>query len=142
MLDNLLGDFVYTPAVQSAVAQSNYFRDPLRIPQYLKGCTFLPDVLDHSTDLYRSRFTQLKRLALVMAERDTMIFPKESEYFAAFADGGWDRIIPANEQPWYTKVGLKELDQSGRISVLTTAGDHLRFSQTDLNKWIDQFFLQ
>jgi palmitoyl-protein thioesterase len=141
LLDYLLGDFVYTPAVQTSVAQSNYYRDPLKIKAYLKGCSFLPDILDHATAQYRSRFTSLKHLALIMAERDTMIFPKESEYFGAFADGGWRKVIPANQQPWYETIGLRELDAAGRISALSTPGDHLRFSQKDLNDWVDKFFM-
>jgi len=141
LLDYLLGDFVYTPAIQSSVAQSNFFRSPLMIHQYLKGCSFLPDILDHSTELYKSRFVTLKHLALVMAERDTMIFPKETAYFGAFADGSWRRVIPAAHQPWYESIGLKELEESGRLTALSTPGDHLRFSQRDLNEWIDRFFL-
>jgi len=141
LLDYLLGDFVYTPAVQSSVAQSNYFRDPFKIKEYRKGCTFLPDVLDNAAAAYKARFVQLKRLALVLAQRDTMIFPKESEIFAAFADNSFNTVVLAKGQPWYDSMGLRELDETGRISVLQTDGDHLQFSIEELNLWIDEFFM-
>ena len=142
LLDLLLGDFVYTPAIQSSIAQSNYFRDPLKISEYLSGSAFLPFFLENPPKEYRDRFVQIKKLVLIMAKRDTMIFPKESEYFGAFQDGGWSKIIPGNEQPWYETLGLKEMDQNKKIVTLTTEGDHLAFSANELYTWLDQFFMQ
>jgi len=141
LLDYLLGDFVYTSAIQTSVAQSNYFRDPFKISQYMKGCLFLPTVLEQAPTAYKDRLVTLKHLVLLMAERDTMIFPKESEYFGAFSDESWELVIPAHLQPWYKTLGLQDLENQGRLVLLTTKGDHLQFSRTELYGWIDQYFI-
>jgi hypothetical protein len=132
---------VYTPAVQSAVAQSNYFRDPFKIKSYKSGCSFLPDILDGANDLHKQRLTSLRKLVLVMAERDTMIYPKETAVFGFCADNSFDRIVPPADQPWYKSLGLGQMLAKGQLAVDTTEGDHLRFSITELYNWIDSYFV-
>lgn len=42
LFDHFLGALAYTELAQASLAQANYFRDPLRIPEYLAANVFLP----------------------------------------------------------------------------------------------------
>jgi len=141
----VLGEFAYSALVQSSLAQANYFRDPLRIPDYLAGCLFLPSVLDDPSDDARERLRSLERLVLVMAERDTMIFPKESEHFAAYTPAAsWLEakvVVPPEQCAWYDALGLRSLAARGALVLTSTAGDHLQFSLQELRAWVDEHFL-
>jgi palmitoyl-protein thioesterase len=143
-LDDLLGDLAYTRQVQDHLAQANFFRDPLRMPQYLEGCHFLPQLLDQASrsPQVRKNFSGLQKLALVMAARDTMLEPKETAWFGSYEDGGWSTVKTAETSAWYESTGLGDLDRAKRVERIQTAGDHLEFSQAELNAWVDTFFLQ
>ena len=43
-ITEFLGDIAYNTIVQNILAQSNYFRDPTHIPQYLEFAQYLPDL--------------------------------------------------------------------------------------------------
>jgi palmitoyl-protein thioesterase len=136
LLDVLIGTQVYSTDIQTSLAQANYFRDPFKLDEYSKKCLFLPEYLD----LTKTTLTSLNRFVLIMAEKDTMIFPKESEYFGAFESNSLTRVIPGNLQPWYESLGLKTLEETGRLITLKTSGNHLEFSRTELYNWIDTYF--
>eukprot|EP00959_Pyramimonas_sp_CCMP1952_P451921 9462043-Pyramimonas_sp.AAC.1 len=99
-LDQALGKMAYTSAVQHHIAQANYLRDPLRVPEYLKGNHFLTDLnnegetRDHA---YAQRFTQLNKLVLVKALGDTEVVPSESEWFGFYEDGSVDTVLSMKE---------------------------------------------
>ena len=63
-----------------------------------------------------------------------MIFPKESEWFGVFEDGGYDKLLTMKENPLYKSnaFGLKTLDAAGKIHFEETSGDHLQFSSAEL----------
>lgn len=141
LLDQVLGDFIYTPTIQTSIAQSNYFRDPFRISDYLSGCSFLPSILDNATKEQGDRLRSLYKLVLIMADRDTMIVPKETAVFGFFADRSYKDIVHASEQPWYHTLKLDALVEEKKLVVESTEGDHLRFSISQLHKWVDNYFL-
>ena len=142
--DALLGDLAYSRGVQSALAQANFFRDPLRIKQYLAGCTFLVSVLDKPSAEARTRFASLKRVGLVQAKQDTMLWPRETAHFGAYHDGSsWKDasvVVGVTHQPWFESLGLKDLAARGGLKFLDSVGDHLQFSSSELYRWMDEVF--
>ncbi len=55
------------------------------------------------------------------------VVPRDSAWFS-FYDG--KRLVPLREQPMYEEdwLGLKELDQSGRLVFAEAPGAHMHFS--------------
>jgi len=141
----LLDDFAYKPFVQNNLAQANYFRDPLKIPQYLEGDRFLADINNEVTlsATYKSNWSSLKSVCLVKATADTVVIPNESEWLGFFEDGSFDRIWEFTETPWYLQdsFGLRSLHSSGRVSFNTTDGDHLDFDTDFLLELVGTYFL-
>jgi len=141
----LLGDFAYKPFIQNNLAQANYFRDPLKIPQYLDGDRFLVDINNevNPTTTYKSNWSNLKSLCLVKAIADTVVIPNDSEWLGFFEDGSFDRIWEFTRTPWYQQdsFGLQSLYSTGRVSFNTTSGDHLDFSKDFLLDLVGTYFL-
>jgi palmitoyl-protein thioesterase len=145
-VDTVLGELAYNSIVQNALSQANFFRDPQHIAEYLQSCVFLPKILDQvpAGSKQRDNLLKLKHLVLILAERDTMIIPRDSEWFSAFEDGdSWQhqKVIAMESCPWYKTLGLDVLKSSGRLHQLTTKGDHLQFSRTELTGWISTYFV-
>ncbi|OQS04807.1 palmitoyl-protein thioesterase 1 [Thraustotheca clavata] len=131
--------------VLGKLAQSNYYRDPRQIEAYLAHALFLPDInneKEKKNPFYKTRFASLDHLVLVRAAKDTMVYPHESEWFGAYADGHWDVILPMNSTKWYQEdsFGLKTLHKAGNITFYETPGDHLQVSTSELLKWVDAHF--
>ncbi|GMF19128.1 unnamed protein product [Phytophthora lilii] len=95
---------------------------------------FLPDINNEKTSTnqtYKENFTKLQNLVLVRANKDTQVFPKESEWFGAYQDNDPYKIVLGfNETRWYKEdlFGLQTLDKAGKVHFLSTDGDHLQFS--------------
>ena len=64
-----------------------------------------------------------------------MVDPRGTEWFDYYQPGQGKIILPYNETDLYKQdwIGLKKLDQEGKVDFLSVEGDHLRFD--------DQFFI-
>jgi len=145
-IDRSLGTLAYTASIQDHLAQANYFRDPLRISEYVAGAQFLPDlnneVPGRTNPKYVQNFQKIFKLVLIRALEDTEIVPSESEWFGYYADGSNTEIQVMENTTWYNRdsFGLKTLHELGRIDRLTTPGNHLEFSEDFLMGLVDQYF--
>jgi len=107
---------------------------------------FLPDINNEKAETfnktYKSNFARLEHLALVRAKHDTMVYPKDSEWFGSYEDGNWNVVLPMNATSWYIQdsFGLKTLDAANKITYYETDGDHLQFNTTSMLHWIDVHF--
>jgi len=61
---------------------------------------------------------------------DTVVVPKESEWFGFYSDGSNSQILPYNQTKLYLndQIGLKTLDQTGRLKFDTAPGEHMQFT--------------
>jgi len=144
-IDESLGEMAYSSVVQRHLAQANYFRDPMRIDEYLKGDLFLADInndLGVKNHAYATRFASLNKLVLVMAQDDTIVVPRETEWFGFYEDGSLDKVLIMNETVWYKedRFGLKTLDEAGKIDYFSSPGQHLRFTLDFLLDLVDKYF--
>lgn len=92
---------------------------------------------------YRENFITLANLVLVRAEGDTQVFPKESEWFGAYADGdAYKRVLGFNETKWYKEdsFGLQTLDRAGKVHFLSTQGNHLQFTNAFFLDVVQKYF--
>lgn len=142
LLDDLIKSEIYSSYVQEHLAPSGYIKIPTDIPAYIKGCRFLPklnnEIKNTRNSTYKERFASLENLVLIMFEQDTVLVPKETSWFGYYPDGSFDTVLPAQETLLYTEdwIGLKTLDEAGKVKFINVSGGHLDISQTDMKKYI------
>jgi len=146
----LIGHAVYDSFVQNHLAQANYYRDPKKLDTYRKQGLFLNDINNEKegrtpNDGYKTRLNQLKKLALVKALGDTMVWPNDSEWFGFFKDGSTKEKFTGkgDDGPWVTEdwYGFKELVSSGKVDYLTTPDNHLQFPLSFLDQMVQTYFM-
>jgi hypothetical protein len=74
-MQQLLGRGAYLPFIRDHVVQAQYFKDPLRLPEYLASNPFLPDINnergpDGRNPLYGTNLASLERLVLYRFTKD------------------------------------------------------------------------
>ncbi|XP_058211949.1 uncharacterized protein LOC131324110 isoform X5 [Rhododendron vialii] len=124
------------------LAPANYLKVPTDIDGYMKGCKFLPELnnehVNHTNTTYKERFASLENLVLIMFEQDKVLVPKETSLFGYYPDGTWSTVLPAQETKLYTEdwIGLKTLDEAGKVKFINVSGGHLHISTSDMLKYI------
>ncbi|XP_026401364.1 palmitoyl-protein thioesterase 1-like isoform X1 [Papaver somniferum] len=142
LADNLMKLEIYTPYVQDHLAPSGYLKIPTDIPDYLKGCRFLPKIDNElptaRNSTYKSRFTSLENLVLIMFEHDTILIPKETAWFGYYPDGAFEPVLPPQQTPLYTEdwIGLKTLDDAGKVKYVSVPGNHLQISRSGMKEYV------
>ncbi|KAK9202574.1 hypothetical protein WN944_017785 [Citrus x changshan-huyou] len=142
LLDALVKLEIYSDFLQDHLAPSGYYKIPTDIPDYLKGCKFLPklnnEIVNERNSTYKERFASLENLVLIMFEQDSVLVPKETSWFGYYPDGSFDTLLPAQQTQLYTEdwIGLKTLDEAGKVKFINVTGSHLEISRSDMKKYI------
>lgn len=142
LADNLIKGGVYNAYVQEHLAPSGYLKLPNAIPEYLENCRFLPklnnEIPDQRNSTYKERFSNLENLVLIMFEQDTVLIPKETAWFGYYPDGSFKPVLPPQETELYTEdwIGLRTLDEAGKVHFISVQGRHLGISEEDMQKHI------
>ncbi|XP_057462067.1 uncharacterized protein LOC130752335 isoform X1 [Actinidia eriantha] len=142
LVDNLIKLEIYSDYIQTHLAPSGYLKLPNNIPAYLEKCRFLPklnnELPDERNSTYKERFSSLQNLVLIMFEHDTVLIPKETSWFGYYPDGNFDPILPPQQTRLYSEdwIGLKTLDDAGKISYISVPGKHLGISDRDAKKYV------
>jgi len=144
---DLLNYGAYVDFVQDFLVQAQYWHDPLHFETYVEKSHFLAEINNEKpekNESYAINLSQLENLVLVKHTLDTMVEPRESEHFEFYMPGQSDVILPLRESPIYVedRIGLKTLDESGRLHLLDVEGDHLQFSREWFEENIINVFLQ
>ena len=65
-----------------------------------------------------------------MFSEDITVVPKESSWFGYYPDNNLNVILPLNQTSIYTedRIGLRELDVSGRLKFDVCPGGHMHIS--------------
>lgn len=98
----------YTDPLQERVSFANYWRDPFRLQLYRDKSAFLADLNNERpaaqrNETYRRHLLSLESLLLVYSTVDTIIIPRESGWFATFAENSSTELVPLEDQPLYTE---------------------------------------
>lgn len=132
LVRGLIQRAVYSSWVQKNVVQAQYFKDPNRIDDYLAANVFLTDINNEISvnETFKTNLMSLDKLVLIKFANDLVVTPKETSHFGYWKDG---ELKPLQQLEIYTKdrVGLKKMDEAGKVDFLTWPGDHLQFSLTD-----------
>ncbi|KAL9246864.1 hypothetical protein vseg_020350 [Gypsophila vaccaria] len=140
LADSLIKSEIYSDYVQTHLAPSGYLKIPNNMEGYLDKCRFLPklnnEIPGERNATYKKRFSSLENLVLIMGEQDTVLVPRETSWFGYYPDGAFSPVLPAQETKLYTEdwIGLKTLDDAGRVKFVSVAGNHLRISDEDMKK--------
>ncbi|KAL5241674.1 hypothetical protein ACI65C_009084 [Semiaphis heraclei] len=129
----VLNKEAYAKWVQNSLVQAEYWHDPIKESDYIKGSNFLADINNERVinKNYRDNLLKLRNFIMVMFTNDTMVIPKESEWFAFYSPGQDKEIMPLEQTVSYLtdRLGLKVLEESGRLHFLSVPGNHLQFSE-------------
>jgi len=135
----LLNLGAYKPEIQPYLAQAEYWHDPLNEQEYAEKCVFLPDVnnegVDGQNSTYKKNLMTLNNFVLVKFTNDTVVQPRETEWFGWYAPGQDKYILDVKDTPLYKNdlIGLKYLMDNNRVEFIPCEGDHLQFT--------DQWFI-
>jgi len=144
---NFIADqFVYFPLIQNWIGPAGYFRNPADIPDYLEFSVFLPylngEKKDSTYATLKNNFSSLNAALFVMFNEDTVIYPKETAWFWQLqADGS---VLPVNQTDFYKNdlIGLKTLDEAGKVTYLAFDGNHLQFTDEQIKDVIAPFLMK
>uniref|UniRef100_A0A8R1HMJ7 Palmitoyl-protein thioesterase 1 n=1 Tax=Caenorhabditis japonica TaxID=281687 RepID=A0A8R1HMJ7_CAEJA len=136
----------FSQGAQFLVVQAQYWHDPKNVQEYKERSIFLADINNENKNnpTYKRNLLQLKNLVLIKFNQDHMVVPKESSWFGFYKDGDIDTILAMNETDLYTqdRIGLRKLNESGRLHFLSVDGDHLQVSREFLvDKIIKKYFM-
>eukprot|EP00127_Corallochytrium_limacisporum_P001126 Clim_evm14s40 gene=Clim_evmTU14s40 len=128
----------YTSFAQNHFTQANYWHDPLREKDYKANCQFLPDINNenkHNQD-YIDRLQSLNKFVMVKFSNDTVVIPKESEWFGFYAPGQDKDVLKLQDTDLYKKdqLGLKKMDEHGQLVFLETPGNHMQLDMDVFEK--------
>ena len=146
-LERLCGDLAYNSLTQSLLFQVNYFRDPYRVnTSEYKAHSEIAQWNNEGEAVnatYKENFAKVARFIMIKAEKDTMVFPREGEWWGHFADGSQEEVLAMRDTDWYKDdlFGLKTVDEAGKIFFNSTAGNHLDFSEAQLSWWVENLFV-
>jgi len=121
---------LYSPFYQEHLSISGYWRDPLRLAEYLLKCAYLPLINNERTtklsEQYKERILSLDNYVLVWSPFDDIVNPPESGKFSFF-DKTYN-IIPLEDTELYKEdlLGLKELKESNRLHTYATNCTHVQ----------------
>ena len=139
-------NMVYFKLFQDHIGPAGYFRDPHHIKEYLADSVFLPYLNneDSTVDVSaenKARFSALNGLMLVMFTEDTVVYPKESEWFQEL--NSLMMVEPLEKSAFYQSdlIGLKQLNEAGLVDFVSIVGDHLEFSDADTTNTFIPFLL-
>lgn len=128
----LLNYAAYNPWVQRHLVQASYWHDPLAEETYREKSTFLSDINNevNINKTYVDNLNRLNNFVMVKFDADTMVQPRESEWFGFYLPGQSKKLITLQESRIYLedRLGLKTMDQAGKLVFLSLPTDHLRFS--------------
>ncbi|XP_052134303.1 uncharacterized protein LOC127752901 [Oryza glaberrima] len=142
LIDALIKLEIYSNYVQAHLAPSGYLKIPTDMTDYLKGCKFLPklnnEIPSERNATYKQRFSSLENLVLIMFEDDAVLIPRETAWFGYYPDGAFSPVQPPQKTKLYTEdwIGLKALDEAGRVKFVSVPGGHLSISRSDTKKYI------
>ena len=139
---------VYSPFVRSEVVQAQYFKDPRNLEAYFDNNQFLLNINNDSPDpkkrnsTYANNLSTLDAFYMYIFEDDSVVVPKESGWFA-LQDPKDAKIKYLKDLSIYKedRLGLKKLDEEGRLFFRKLPGEHLKLSNDFLTNELPQILL-
>ena len=148
-LTEVLGDLAYNELVQSILFQANYFRDPEKLNataylQHSQLAAWNGERPGYDMTARKANWAKSQKFVWVMGTKDSMVWPREGEQWGAVSADYPHTLapLPMNATKWYMEdtFGLRTADAAGKNAFETFDGDHIRFTEAELEKWLDAYF--
>jgi len=147
-LTETLGGLAYKKVVQGVLFQANYFVDPTKrkSADYLANSQLAKWNGETSFDMtaWKANWAKTSQFIWVKATKDLMVYPREGEQWGALtADYPQNMtVLPMQQTDWYAKdlFGLRTADEAGKNHYESFVGNHIRFTQAELQAWLDKYF--
>ncbi len=141
VVDKVVDTFVYFKLIQSVIGPAGYFKDINNYESYLQYSTFLSDLnneKDEKNNEYKKRMEDLEKVVLIKFTEDTMIIPRETAWFEFYESGNGKEVVPLEESRFYKEdyIGVRKLNEEGRINFVGVKGNHLQFSDDDITNYM------
>jgi len=142
-LRRLLDAGAYRPRLQNSIVAAQYWHDPLHDDIYRNQSIFLPylnmenGVISEEVD----RIKSLESMVLIRFNQDTVVIPRDSEWFGFYELGQDLMTLPVQELPVWENLGLKYLHDQGRLHFVARDGDHLYYTEEWFEETLLPFFL-
>merc|ERR1719361_3042818 len=133
VIRKVVSGVVYDNVIQSHLVQAEYWQDPLHHEKYVEKSQFIAEINNeppYDNKIYAENMKKLEGLVLVKFTQDAMVEPRESSHFEFYEEGQGKLKVPLRESALYTedRLGLKALDEEGKLDLLDCPGDHLQFT--------------
>ncbi|KAI9480433.1 MAG: palmitoyl-protein thioesterase 1-like protein [Benjaminiella poitrasii] len=135
---------VYTSYIQNRVIQAQYYRNPEDQEKYLEKNRFLPILNNEKEEKnkgYKENLTSLDRFVMIRFSEDVMIKPSQTAWFWIKVEN--DQLLPLQNQTLYEEdwLGLKYLNDNGRLEFLVCPGQHMQISDNYLDEKVIRPYL-
>ena len=139
VVNKLVGSAIYYSFVQNHIGPAGYFKDITQYDSYLSHSIFLADLNNERKDKnnsYKEKFSALEKVVLIKFAEDSMIIPKETAWFQFFDEN--KNVVDLVESDFYKQdfIGVKKLNEEKKIEFITIEGNHLQFTQDDIEKYM------
>lgn len=128
----LLDYGAYLSFIQDRVVQAEYWHDPLNEQLYREKSIFLADINQENVInvTYKTNLMKLQNFVMVKFNNDSVVQPKETEWFGFYKPGSDTKTYSLQESPLYLedRLGLKTMAEQGKLKFLAVDGDHLQLS--------------
>jgi len=138
---------VYEDSVQSSWVQAQYWHDPIHLDEYVEKSQFIAEINNEKevkNETYAENLKKLENFVMAKFVNDTVVEPRESSHFEFYVPGQDKEILPLRESQLYLEdwIGLKALDESGKLHFLEHPGDHVQvYPQWLIDNIIHKFFM-
>ncbi|EFA75520.1 palmitoyl-protein thioesterase 3 [Heterostelium album PN500] len=145
-VDHILGTVPYDNWAQETFSPAQYWRDPYKLDLYLEKSLFLADLNNErpvKNPKYNQNIESLNAMVLSYSENDKTIVPKESGWFAFYANNTQSTVVPLRESEFYLQdfIGIRALDESNRLHFFTTDCKHSDHPTASCKPYFDQYTL-
>ena len=133
----------YLQLFELGVGPCGYMRSLRFFSKYLNSGITLLDINNEKTinQAYKERIQSLDLLMTVEFEKDTMVQPRTSGTFGFFKDASYSSVGEMEEQELFKedRLGLRLLEESGRLFRCRIPADHLQFEPIHLQRFLVDF---
>jgi palmitoyl-protein thioesterase len=144
IMDSILDGGWVDSWVQEHITFASYWKDPLRYDEYLQDNIFLADInneREEKNQTYKNHITSLNLMSLVYSTVDDIVIPKESPWFSFFSEGDDSTVVPLNATLQYKEdwIGLRTLNESGRLLLYAIPCPHTSFHNEECKEWYNLY---
>ncbi|XP_074597238.1 palmitoyl-protein thioesterase 1-like isoform X2 [Brevipalpus obovatus] len=122
----------YMGYIQKHVVQAQYWHDPTKEETYRKKSIFLADINCEREvkPIYKDNLLKLEKFVMVLFTNDSFVQPIVSQTFGQYVPGQSSKVLPMEETELYKsdRIGLKTLNEQGKLINHTVNGDHVKFT--------------